>query len=221
MPDSQRRGRRPPGTQESRDVAGGRRFSRARKAASSNCSRLLGEPVTDLRGVSELLRARAAPGRADPGAAALLSPARISPRHGPAEAVVLLGSERLRILVLGCALADFAGRRLPAETVRAFWHHSLLTALLSQKIAAEAQPAFAEQAYFGGLLHDIGRLPLLIVGAGRSSRPARVSGPRARRTRAGARLFRRGPLRSGALDRLSAGISPPGWPISWSIITTP
>ena len=124
---------------------------------------LLSEPVTDLGGVREILRREP---RLETQILGLLSSSPLEEYRRPmgvSEAVVLLGSERLRILVLGCALADFAGRRLPVETVRAFWHHSLLTALLSQKIAAEAQPASAEQAYFGGLLHDIGRLPLLIV----------------------------------------------------------
>jgi len=125
--------------------------------------RLLGDPVTDLGDVSEILRGEPRLGTQILG---LLSSSPLEEYRRPmgvSEAVVLLGSERLRILVLGCALADFAGRRLPAETVRGFWHHSLLTALLSQKIAAEVQPESAEQAYFGGLLHDIGRLPLLIV----------------------------------------------------------
>jgi HD-like signal output (HDOD) protein len=125
--------------------------------------RLLGESVTDLGGVSEILRAEPRLGTQIVG---LLSSSRREECRralGVSEAVVLLGSDHLRILVLGCALADFAGRRLPAETLRNFWHHSLLTALLSQKIAAEAQPEAAEEAYLGGLLHDVGRLPLLIV----------------------------------------------------------
>jgi HD-like signal output (HDOD) protein len=35
--------------------------------------------------------------------------------------------------------------------------------LLSEKIARQAQPQAVERAYLGGLLHDIGRLPLLIA----------------------------------------------------------
>jgi len=123
----------------------------------------LSDPVMNLGNVSALLRSEPRLGAQILG---LLSSSPLEEYHRPldvSEAVVLLGSERLRILVLGCALADFAGRRLPAETVREFWHHSLLTALLSQRIAGEVRPASADQAYFGGLLHDIGRLPLLIV----------------------------------------------------------
>src|ERR1700690_863592 len=125
--------------------------------------KLLRAPVMNLGGVSELLSCEP---RLESQILGLLSSSPWEEYRrpmDPAEAVVLLGSERMRTLVLGCALADFAGRRLPAETVREFWHHSLLTALLSQKIAAEVKPEAADDAYFGGLLHDIGRLPLLIV----------------------------------------------------------
>jgi HD-like signal output (HDOD) protein len=79
------------------------------------------------------------------------------------EFLILLGSERLRILALGCALAEFAGKHLPVETMRDFWQHSILTALLSERIAREAHPASTERAYLAGLLHDIGKLPLLIA----------------------------------------------------------
>jgi HD-like signal output (HDOD) protein len=124
---------------------------------------LLGDPVLHLEGVRQILRREP---RLEAQILRLLSSSPLQEHRRPLgvpEAVVLLGSERLRILVLGCALAEFAGRRLPAETVRDFWQHSLLAAVLSQRIAAEVQPELVEQAYFGGLLHDIGRLPLLIV----------------------------------------------------------
>jgi putative nucleotidyltransferase with HDIG domain len=125
--------------------------------------RLLNNPVMDLGGVSELLQAEPSLGAQILG---LLNSSPLEEYRRPmrvSEAVVLLGSERLRILILGCALADFARRRLPAETVRGFWHHSILSALLSERIAREVQPEAVDHAYFGGLLHDIGQLPLLIV----------------------------------------------------------
>ncbi len=124
---------------------------------------MLRHPVMDLGGVSKILRAEPLLGTQILG---ILNSSPIEEYRRPScvsEAVVLLGAERLRMLVFGCALADFAGRHLSAQTVRGFWHHSILTALLSQKIAAEVQPEATDQAYFGGRLHDIGRLPLLIV----------------------------------------------------------
>lgn len=125
--------------------------------------RLLGEPVVDLSRVSERMRAQP---RLNGQILGLLRSFPFAEYRQPLaldQAVVLLGSERLRILILGCALADFAGRCLPVQTVRDFWQHGILTALLSERIAREACPGEAERAYLGGLLHDIGRLPLLIV----------------------------------------------------------
>jgi putative nucleotidyltransferase with HDIG domain len=124
---------------------------------------LLSAPVIDLDGISEMMHTEP---RLQAKILGLLksSPFREYQRPlGVPEAVVLLGSERLRILTLGCALANFAGSRLTAETMRDFWHHGILTGLLSERIAQEVQPDAAEKAYLGGLLHDIGRLPLLIV----------------------------------------------------------
>ncbi len=110
---------------------------------------------------------------------------------------------RLRILVtLGCALANFAGRRLPAETMRTFWHHGILTGLLSEKIAREVQPEAAEKAYLGGLLHDIGRLPLLIVAEEQRQKARTVPGRAARLSRTGKLVFwRESHCEVGPLDR--------------------
>lgn len=79
------------------------------------------------------------------------------------EAVVLLGSERLRTLVLSCAFVRFSGCWLSRSDVQTFWQHSFLTATLSKRAAQGAGCLETEQPYVGGLLHDIGRLPLLIV----------------------------------------------------------
>jgi HD-like signal output (HDOD) protein len=126
--------------------------------------RRLGEPVVDLGGVSEMIRSQP---RLHGQIEGLLDSSPFAEYRRPLavdRAVVLLGSERLRILVLGCALADFAGRCLGPEALRHFWHHGILASLLCERIARQACPEDTEKAYLGGLLHDIGRLPLLIVG---------------------------------------------------------
>lgn len=79
------------------------------------------------------------------------------------QAAVLLGTERLRTLVLTCAVMQFAGKRVPQEQLLPFWQHSFLAALLSERIARHADYFEKEQAYLGGLLHDIGQLPLWIL----------------------------------------------------------
>jgi HD-like signal output (HDOD) protein len=80
-------------------------------------------------------------------------------------AVILLGAERLRTLVLTCSLVEYVGHRLSAADVQSFWQHSFLTALLSERIAKAVHYAQSGQAYMAGLLHDIGALPLLVISA--------------------------------------------------------
>jgi putative nucleotidyltransferase with HDIG domain len=79
------------------------------------------------------------------------------------QAAVLLGTERLRTLVLACSIMQFAGKRLNGPQLGAFWQHSFLCALLSERIAGQVDYFEKEQAYLAGLLHDIGQLPLWIV----------------------------------------------------------
>src|ERR1700674_1843159 len=79
------------------------------------------------------------------------------------EAAILMGSERLRTLVLTCAVMEFTGRQLPRGEVQTFWQHSFMSGLLSERIAKWMEYTEEEQAYLGGLLHDIGMLPLLVI----------------------------------------------------------
>jgi len=78
-------------------------------------------------------------------------------------AVVLLGTERLRTLVLTCSLVEYVGHRLSGGDVQSFWQHSFLTATLSERLARGTGYPQPEQAYLAGLLHDIGALPLLVI----------------------------------------------------------
>ena len=79
------------------------------------------------------------------------------------QAAVMLGTERLRTLVLACSVMQFAGKRLNGPQMATFWQHSFLCALLSERIARQVDYFEKEQAYLAGLLHDIGQLPLWIV----------------------------------------------------------
>lgn len=79
------------------------------------------------------------------------------------QAVVLFGSERLRTLALACAFFKYGGRDLAHDDRRGLWQHSFLTATLSERTARQAAYSQSGQVYLAGLLHDIGRLPLLIV----------------------------------------------------------
>jgi putative nucleotidyltransferase with HDIG domain len=79
------------------------------------------------------------------------------------EAAVLMGSERLRTLVLTCSIMEFSGRQLPRGEIQTFWQHSFMSGMLSERIARWLEYTEREQAYLGGLLHDIGTLPILMV----------------------------------------------------------
>ena len=79
------------------------------------------------------------------------------------EAAILMGSERMRTLVLTCSIMEFTGKQLPRGEVQTFWTHSFMSGMLSERIARWIEYTEREQAYLGGLLHDIGTLPLLVV----------------------------------------------------------
>lgn len=77
-------------------------------------------------------------------------------------AMVLVGRERLRGLILTAALRTvLKGAPLDRELYRTWWRHSLATGLLSEGLAA-ACSVYCPQAYAAGLLHDMGRLGLMI-----------------------------------------------------------
>jgi HDOD domain len=58
---------------------------------------------------------------------------------------------------------QFAGQRVSMQSLLEFWQHSFLAALLSERLARLLEYAEPEQAYLGGLLHDIGLLPLWML----------------------------------------------------------
>lgn len=50
-------------------------------------------------------------------------------------AVMLVGTERLRTMVLTCSLVEYVGHRLAAADIQPFWQHCFLTAALSERLA--------------------------------------------------------------------------------------
>jgi putative nucleotidyltransferase with HDIG domain len=124
---------------------------------------LLSSPSVDLKRVGKVIRN-------DPSLSAqvlrLCNSALFSLRRrvlSIEEAAILMGSERLRTLVLTCSMMEFTGRQLPRGEVQTYWQHSFMSGMLSERIAKWMEYTEREQAYLGGLLHDIGALPLLIV----------------------------------------------------------
>jgi putative nucleotidyltransferase with HDIG domain len=78
------------------------------------------------------------------------------------EAVLRLGNEPIRALTLTVALRSLLGRARPGPFHHATWQHSLAGAFIARSLA----PGFdldADRGYTAGLLHDVGRLALLLA----------------------------------------------------------
>jgi HD-like signal output (HDOD) protein len=90
------------------------------------------------------------------------------------QAVMMVGADYLRTLALACYLVEGIGHRLPSDVEQHFWQRAFLTAALSQRIAQWTRYPDSAMAYFAGLLHDIGILPLLISASSVGADPISV-----------------------------------------------
>ncbi|MCR4316609.1 MAG: HDOD domain-containing protein [Planctomycetes bacterium] len=84
------------------------------------------------------------------------------------QAVVLLGLTNVRNLCLGLSMSMKLAQRIPESKsfkLVDFWRHSLATAIASKIIANQVGESreVANNAFLGGLLHDIGKLVLYRV----------------------------------------------------------
>jgi HD-like signal output (HDOD) protein len=77
-------------------------------------------------------------------------------------ALVVLGLRRIRALTMTVATANHMKAVLKVEELSRCWRHMLACALLTEELA-RACSAFEERAYTAGLLHDVGRLGLLLA----------------------------------------------------------
>ena len=80
-----------------------------------------------------------------------------------AQAVRLLGRERLRHILLGSVLRGvFIEHDNPAFSMLDFWQHSIKTAIIARELAVYVEQIAEPEAMFtAGLLHDIGKLLLI------------------------------------------------------------
>jgi HD-like signal output (HDOD) protein len=81
------------------------------------------------------------------------------------EAAVLMGADRLRTFVFSSYLAECFGSWPRLLEIQNHWRQSLIVAILSERIARATAHPSPDKAYLGGLLRDIGKIPLLIVSA--------------------------------------------------------
>jgi HD-like signal output (HDOD) protein len=68
----------------------------------------------------------------------------------------LLGTRTLKSLALSVSVMSLFNRGCPGCDPIAFWRHAIGVAMASQKLAALLLPAFEEDLYVAGLLHDAG-----------------------------------------------------------------
>ena len=80
-----------------------------------------------------------------------------------AQAVSLLGRERLKHILIGSVLRGvFSGHDNPAFSMQEFWQHSIKTAIIARYLAKLMPQIEEPEAMFtAGLLHDIGKLLLI------------------------------------------------------------
>lgn len=78
------------------------------------------------------------------------------------QAVTLLGLDATRELTLTHATAAYARSALRTEELRRCWQHTVATAVLADQIARSCG-AFVNVAFTAGIMHDIGRLGLLVA----------------------------------------------------------
>jgi putative nucleotidyltransferase with HDIG domain len=85
-----------------------------------------------------------------------------SPVTNIQQAVALAGLDRTRQITLTQAAAVYARGALRTGELRRCWQHSIATAVLADEIA-QACGVFTDAAFTAGIMHDIGRLGLLVA----------------------------------------------------------
>lgn len=78
------------------------------------------------------------------------------------QAMMLLGFERVRALILTVGMRSFVGGTFNLGDIKACWRHSLSTALIAEEVAG-VTGIDRDVAYTAGLMHNLGRLALVML----------------------------------------------------------
>lgn len=81
------------------------------------------------------------------------------------KAILVLGIKEIKNICLTVALLQqfHSQKTAPSFNNTAFWHHSILTAIIASELAREYTPSISrEEIYILGLMHDIGRLAMAV-----------------------------------------------------------
>jgi len=77
------------------------------------------------------------------------------------QAIVILGFSTVKNLVLASSVSDFFAHKIRLKfDMEKLWYHSLGTGIISRLIAVHAGDARPQEAFIGGLLHDVGKVVL-------------------------------------------------------------
>lgn len=79
------------------------------------------------------------------------------------QAVMTVGFREIKTIVMSIGLFGAFANRIANTTLMEFWVHALLSASAVQMIGDRKQEMSIEKLYFGGLLHDIGKLVFCIL----------------------------------------------------------
>jgi putative nucleotidyltransferase with HDIG domain len=79
------------------------------------------------------------------------------------EAVILLGMRTVRSVAISSGIIDaFQRTEVPGFDQDLFWAHSVCVGLVSETIAKETRVARPEDAFTAGVLHDLGKLAMML-----------------------------------------------------------
>jgi putative nucleotidyltransferase with HDIG domain len=81
------------------------------------------------------------------------------------QSLISLGTDMIRTLAISESVFQTFNGLVASSRInlRGFWKHSLAAAVLARDIAKKMGYANIDEAYLGGLLHDVGRLAILAV----------------------------------------------------------
>jgi putative nucleotidyltransferase with HDIG domain len=78
------------------------------------------------------------------------------------QAIAVLGLNRLKGVCLTVGIRAYLGKSLNRLSLRAIWRHSLACALIAEQLA-QGGSMNRNTAYTAGVLHDIGRLAMVVI----------------------------------------------------------
>jgi HD-like signal output (HDOD) protein len=86
----------------------------------------------------------------------------LQPVRNIRQALMMLGLDRTRAITVTAATSAYTKAALRTEELKRCWQHTLATAVLAEEISRKCG-LFIESAYAAGIMHDIGRLGLLVA----------------------------------------------------------